>query len=231
MGGTYGSAPSGALGAGFVPQTRSQVARTTTRLQKLLDQAGVSYQRDTSRVSPSEYFYVDTPAGDTVKARISQHADRYGSDFSVAPGDSGFDDLLSYLRDQGVSIPDRVSSAATKFANAKAALGQKWAYSTWHGLDDEAQQLAKQIQAVSNPQELAKAQNAFDDLTQRSADNFRDTTGIEPTGKMFIDSMIYRRAAGEIDDQAVRNWFAKHSPEIQGQVSGMLDNLSAPANH
>lgn len=107
---------------GQIPETASDVKKLGERFGRLLDDAGVNYSYDKSRLSPARYFTFDKPPGptytaedikkygaDPYKVRISDHKNVHGADFSVDPHTGAtFEEMIESVRKLGVPIADKV---------------------------------------------------------------------------------------------------------------------------
>lgn len=108
-------APLGMVGKfGGMPKIpRSEVNRLADRMQKILNQSGIEYAVDASRVSPSQYFLIKQ--GDrTLKLRVSDHVDKYGAHMSISPSESAFDDAINWLRSEGFNVASRVRNTPAR---------------------------------------------------------------------------------------------------------------------
>ena len=106
---------------GMIPETRVDVERLSTRLEKLAKQSGAEVLFDKSKISPSSYVSVaKTPESDFTTIRISNHKDYHGGNsLSVDPvSGNTFEDALRLIREQGIPIADRVKAPA-KFSEEK----------------------------------------------------------------------------------------------------------------
>jgi hypothetical protein len=107
---------------GQIPETAGDVKKLSERFGRLLDDAGVNYSYDQSRLSPARYFTFDKPPGldhtaediakygaDAYKVRISDHKNIHGADFSVDPHTGAtFEEMIQSVRKLGVPIADKV---------------------------------------------------------------------------------------------------------------------------
>lgn len=98
---------------GTFPETRSDVNLLSERLGKLLNQSGAKvYDYSKSNMSPSTYHYVESPLSgdyDSLKVRVSDHADVHSDgEWSVAPGDNSFEEILQKLRDNRINVANKV---------------------------------------------------------------------------------------------------------------------------
>jgi len=107
-------------GRGQIPETRGDVNKLADRFGSLLDDAGVQYTHDKSRLSPARYFEFDNPqtaaselGPDRFKVRISDHRNVHGADISVDPVTGGtFEEMLQSVRDIGIPVGDKVKPAS-----------------------------------------------------------------------------------------------------------------------
>ena len=99
---------------GQIPESSTDVSNLGNRLGRLLDDAGVSYSYDKSRISPSRYYTIDNPKmpDSSYTVRISNHRDVHkGGDISVDPQmGATFEQMLDSLRDIGVPVANRVKA-------------------------------------------------------------------------------------------------------------------------
>lgn len=229
-GGSLGGVPvasgrEAVLGSGMVPRTRTDVERAATRLEKLFRDAGVEFSRDKSRVSPSTYYYLDKPDGETLKVRISQHADRYGADFSVDPRNANFADLIGFLRGEGFNIADRVKGSTTRFLNEKKKLADEWTNLLAYGRDAQQRKLSETISAVTDPASLKAARDELQRFRAEGDSLFTTATGMSPSGKLFIDANLYDLATGTLSRADFERAFARHPPEQRAEIFALADKI------
>lgn len=93
--------------------TEKEVFKLAKRLEALLEDARLSFDKTKSRVSCSTYFEIGT-----IKVRISDHGDFGDADISVDP-DRGctFDEMLSFLKDNGVDLASKPKKIAKKISD------------------------------------------------------------------------------------------------------------------
>lgn len=118
---------------GAIPETRRDVNLLSDRLARLLDDSGIPYTQSKSQISPARYFKIENPqakiddsAPGIFDARISDHRNVHGSDFSVDPvSQNTFEDLIATIQRIGVPIETRVKPTKKTIVD-DATLARIW---------------------------------------------------------------------------------------------------------
>lgn len=118
---------------GKIPETRSDVNRLADRFERLLDDAGVKYTHEKSRLSPARYFQFENPkiitsqdGSELFKVRISDHRNIHGADVSVDPfTGTTFEQMIKEVQGLGVPIADRAKPIRKKVID-DATLEKIW---------------------------------------------------------------------------------------------------------